>query len=472
MAIKTSEERLGREKISRLLISFSIPAIAAVLTQGIYNLVARLFVGREVGALALAGVQVSFPLMLIQFGLFALICGGATALISIRLGEQRKDAADKIFGNGFVMALLIGLVMPLAALPNLDHILDIFATSENVAPYAAEYLGTILLGSPIMALGTYFTFVTRGEGNPQRSMQISLISALSNILMTFLFIMVFKTGVMGAALASILASTLGTLWGLQYFFISKRKVLTLKLKNLLLSPIIMRSILALGFSSCIGTFATGIQSGILIRQIQLHGGDMGAAAIGIMFGIISIAIMPNFGLADAVQPIVGYNYGAGKLQRVRQTLQLGLAAGFIYALCASIILWILAGPLTAAFVPDDPQLQISAAHGLRLSSWGLALASIQILVPRYLQAIGKALEATLLGLSRQILFFIPLVFVLPYFFGLNGAWLTISCADFGAGIVCGLRVLTVLRKRNRSDAKKQLEQSKIPPPPEQHRHHH
>lgn len=466
MTIQTSEERLGREKISRLLISFSIPAIAAVLTQGIYNLVARLFVGRAVDSLALAGIQVAFPLMLIQFGLFALICGGATALISIRLGEQRKDAADRIFGNGLVMVILIGLVMPLTALPNLYQILAIFATSENVAPYAAEYLGLILLGSPIMAVSTYFTFVTRGEGNPQRSMQISLISALSNILMTFLFIMVFKMGVMGAALSTILASSLGTLWGLHYFFLSKRKVLTLKLKNLLLSPVIIRSILALGFSSCIGTFATGIQSGILIRQVQLHGSDMGAAAMGIMFGIISIAIMPLFGLADAIQPIVGYNYGAGKLQRVRQTLQQGLTVGFIFGLCASMILWILARPLTAVFVPEEPQLQTLAAHGLRMASWALALASIQILVPRYLQAIGKALEATLLGLSRQILFFIPLIFILPYFLGLNGAWLTIACADFGAGIVCGLRVMLVLRKRIRREPIQPAEAT-LPPPPEQ-----
>lgn len=467
MATKNTEERLGFEKISRLLISFSVPAIAAVLTHGIYNLVARLFVGREVGAFALAGVQVSFPLMLIQFGLFALICGGSTALISIRLGEHRKDAADRIFGNGLVMALLMGLVMPLAALPNLNRILDLFATSANVAPYAAEYLSTILLGSPIMALSTYFTFTSRGEGNPQRSMQISLTSALSNILMTYLFLVVFDMGIKGAALASILASTFGALWGAQYFFLSARKTLTLKLKNLILSPIIVRSIITLGFSSCIATFATGLQSGILIRQIQLHGSDMGAASVGIMFGIISIAIMPNFGLADAVQPIVGYNYGAGKLQRVRQTLRLGLLVGFVYAVCATILLWALSGPMTAVFVPDDPELQKMAAHALRLSSWALAFASVQILVPRYLQAIGKALEATLLGLSRQILFFIPLVFILPYFLGLNGAWLTISIADFGSGIVCGIRVLTVTRKRSRADAAKQ---KNIPPPPEQHHH--
>lgn len=467
MSKKNPKEHLGTEKISKLLIVFSIPAIAAVLTHGIYNLAARLFVGREVGALALAGVQVSFPLMLIQFGLFALICGGSTALISIRLGEQHIDAANRIFGNGLILALLIGLIMPLAVIPNLNFILDLFATSANVAPYAIEYLELILLGSPIMALSTYFTFVSRGEGNPQRSMQISLISALSNIFMTYLFLAVFDMGIKGAALAPILASTFGALWGAQYFFLSKVKMLSLKLRNLILAPVIVRSIVTLGFSSCIATFATGLQSGILIRQIQIHGGDMGATSIGIMFGILSIAIMPNFGLADAIQPIVGYNYGAGKLQRVRKALRLGLAAGFIYALCASILLWVLAEPMTAAFVPDSPELQAMSANALRLSSFALAFASIQILVPRYLQAIGKALEATLLGLTRQILFFIPLVFILPWLFGLNGAWLTISIADLGSGIVCGLRVLTVTRKRAIADAARQQIET-MPPPPEQH----
>lgn len=443
-----NEKRLGHEKISRLLISFSIPAIAAVLTQGIYNLVARLFVGREIGALALAGVQVSFPIMLIQFGLFVLICGGATALVSIRLGENRKEDADRIFANGLTMIILMGLLVPMLALPNIDRILDIFATSDNVAPYARDYLQIILAGTPIMAVNTYFSFLARGEGNPKRSMQISLISALSNILMTFLFIVVFDMGVKGAGLATVFASVLGLTWGVQYF-LGRKRILELHVRNLLPNLLIARSIVALGFSSCIGTFATGIQSGILIRQIQIYGGDLGAASVGIMFGITSIFIMPIFGLSDAVQPIAGYNYGAGQLQRVRQTLTLALTSGVIYGLCCVAILETFAGFFAGMFAPGNMELTGVAAHGIRLASWAIAFAAIQIMVPRYLQAIGKALEATVLGLTRQILFFIPLVFILPYFFGLNGAWLTISIADFGAGIICGIRVFGVIRKRSK-----------------------
>ena len=448
---RNNEERMGREKISRLLLQFSLPAIAAVLTQGVYNLVARLFVGREIGHLALAGVQVAFPLMLIQFGLFVLICGGATALVSIRLGEDRKEDANRIFANGLTMVILMGLVMPVTALPNINWIMDVFATSENIAPYAKEYLQVILAGSPLMAVNTYFSFLARGEGNPKRSMQISLISTLSNIVMTFLFIVVFDMGVKGAALATVLASVLGLLWGVQYFS-GHERVLILHVKNLLPRLIIVRNIVTLGFSSCIGTFATGIQSGILIRQIQLHGGDIGAASVGIMFGVISIFIMPIFGLSDAVQPIVGYNYGAGKLHRVRQTLTTALTAGIVYALCATIIIEVFADFFVGLFAPGDLELQTSAAWGLRLASWAMCFAAVQIMVPRYLQAIGKALEATILGLTRQVLFFIPLVFILPAFLGLTGAWLTISIADFGAGIVCGIRVFGVIKKRSRADA--------------------
>lgn len=453
---RNNEERMGREKISRLLFQFSLPAIAAVLTQGVYNLVARLFVGREIGSLALAGVQVAFPLMLIQFGLFVLICGGATALVSIRLGEDRKDDASRIFANGLTLVILMGLVMPITALPNIDWIMDVFATSENIAPYAKEYLQVILVGSPLMAVNTYFSFLARSEGNPKRSMQISLISTISNIVMTFLFIVVFDMGVKSAAMATVLASVLGLLWGVQYFS-GHERVLVLHIKNLLPRIIIVRNIVTLGFSSCIGTFATGIQSGILIRQIQLHGGDIGAASVGIMFGVVSIFIMPIFGLSDAVQPIVGYNYGAGKLQRVRQTLTIALTVGIIYGLCATAVIELFAGAFAGLFAPGDPELQASAAWAMRVASWAMAFASVQIMVPRYLQAIGKALEATLLGLTRQILFFIPLVFILPYFFGLTGAWLTISIADFGSGIVCGARVFRVIRKRSKADATKQID---------------
>lgn len=317
--------QMGESKIPRLLLKFSLPAIVGLLVNALYNIVDSIFVGRGVGALGLAGVTVNFPVITTFIACVMLIGMGATSLISIRLGQGKEEEAENIIGNALILLLVLGFLVTVFGLIFVEPIVTFFGASQELLPYAAGYLQIILLGSIPMAIGTGMNNFIRAEGNPRTAMNTMLIGTVTNIVLDYVFIFIFKWGIKGAALATIISYCVTSTWVL-YYFLSGKSMLKIHRVNLRLKKILVQSILVIGFPTFILQVASSIQHLILNRSLAYYGGDLALAAIGIIMSVTTFLVMPAMGIAQGAQPIIGYNYGAKNFDRVKSTLKLEIVA--------------------------------------------------------------------------------------------------------------------------------------------------
>ncbi|HHY10949.1 MAG TPA: MATE family efflux transporter, partial [Firmicutes bacterium] len=313
-------ERLGQEKILPLLLSFSIPAIVGMLVQALYNVVDRIFVGNGVGPLGLAGLTVVFPVMLVQMALAMLIGLGATALISIRMGEGRKKEAEAIMSNAFGMLVLISLLFTFLGITFLDPLIRLLGASEAVLPYSRDYLSIILYGSVFQALGFGLNHMIRAQGSPKIAMATMLIGAITNTILDPVFIFLFGWGIKGAAFATILSQALSAAWVISYFLRGKSH-LRLNLKRVhKIEPAVVLQIVSIGFAPFAMQLAASVLNLILNKSLAHYGGDLAISAMGIVFSVNTLFMMPIFGINQGSQPIIGFNFGAKKYERVKETL--------------------------------------------------------------------------------------------------------------------------------------------------------
>lgn len=310
-------------KISSLLLKFSLPAIIGMLVNAMYNIVDSAFVGRGVGDLALAGITVSLPIMTTFMACVMLIGMGATSLISIRLGEKKGKEAEEIIGNALVLFVIIGLILTILGLIFLEPILALFGASPDVMPYSIDYMRVILLGSVFMAIGLGMNNFIRAEGNPKIAMNTMLIGAITNIILDYIFIFIFNWGIKGAAFATIISYTVTSTWVL-YHFLAGNSKLKIRRENLRLKKVIVKEILLVGFPTFAMQITGSIQHLILNRSLAHHGGDIALATVGIIMSISTLLVMPAMGISQGAQPIIGYNYGAKKFGRVKDTLKLSI----------------------------------------------------------------------------------------------------------------------------------------------------
>lgn len=448
-------EQIETETIPKLLLRFSLPAIVGLLVNALYNIVDSIFVGRGVGKMGLAAVTVSFPIVTTFIAFIMLIGMGGTALISIRLGEKNEDEAEKIIANALVLFLIIGLSLTIFGLIFIDPILTLFGASSDLLPLARDYLRIILIGSTFLAVGTGMNNFIRGEGNPKTAMNTMVIGTITNIILDYVFIFIFNWGIKGAALATIISYGVTSTWVL-YYFLSGSSVLKIHIKNLRLSRPIIRSILIMGFPTFILQVSGSIQQLILNRNLAFYGGDTALAVIGIIMSITTFLVMPAMGISQGAQPIIGYNHGAKNLGRVKSTLKLSiLAATFIVTLGYMVSrLW--PAQLIGLF-NKDPQLIEQGIHAMRIFFKFIPLVGLQMISSSYFQAVGKPNQATLLGLSRQVLIFIPLLLILPRYWGLEGVWWSAPFSDLGAFILTGLWLWHEIKQLGKVEAREKLQ---------------
>ena len=311
-------ERLGTERVLPLLVRFSIPAIVGMLVQALYNVVDRIFVGNGVGPLGLAGLSVVFPIMLVQMAFVMLVGLGSTALISIRLGEGRREEAEKIMSNALGLLIIIALVGTTAGILFLDPVLRLLGASEAVLPYARDYLSIILYGAIFQAVSFGLNHMIRAQGSPKIAMATMLIGAITNTILDPIFIFGFGWGVKGAAIATIISQAVSAVWVLSYFLRGKsqlrlnlRGIYRIELSNVL-------QIASIGFAPFAMQLASSVQNLILNQSLLRYGGDLAISAMSIVFSINTLVLMPIFGINQGAQPILGYNYGAKQYQRVRR----------------------------------------------------------------------------------------------------------------------------------------------------------
>lgn len=444
---KTNEMEF--KSIPKLLFKFSLPAIIGLVVNALYNIIDSIFVGRGVGKEGLAGVTVCLPIVTIFMAFIMLIGMGATSLISIRLGEKKEKEAEKIVANALIMFLIIGITLTVFGLIFLEPILVFFGASPDILPYAKDYLRIILLGSTFLAIGTGMNNFIRAEGNPRMAMITMLIGTFINIILNYLFIFPFNWGIKGAALATIISYSVTSTWVLFYFLTGRSKV-KIKKENLKLQKTIVKSIAIIGFPSFILQIGGSIQQTIFNKSLVKYGGDLSLAAIGIIMSIITLLIMPAMGINQGAQPIIGYNYGAKKYKRVKDTLKLSLISATVIISLGFIVSKVWPRQLISIF-NENPDLINLGMHAMRINFMFIPLVGVQMISSGYFQAVGKPKQATILGLSRQVFIFIPALLILPRIWGLEGVWWSAPVSDVGAFIITGIWLWFEIKNLNRTN---------------------
>lgn len=419
---------MGSKSIGRLLWSFSLPAIIGMLVNALYNVVDRIFVGRGVGSIAIAATTVAFPIMIILFAVSMLIGIGATALVSIRLGQQKKDEAEEIIGNALLLLILLPLILSIFYLFFSDPILVLFGASPDVLPYAHDFTRIIMLGSVFGSISFGVNNFIRAEGNPKIAMYTQLLGALINIVLNYFFIFHLGLGIKGSALATVCSQFFTALWVMGYFY-TGRSQLKIRLKNLRPKLPIIISTVSIGFAPFAMQVSQSIQQTILNKTVFFYSGDIALSAVGIMFSIATLLFMPIVGLSQGAQPLIGYNYGAQKYDRVRETLKKAVLAGTCIAVVGFVIVYLFPYQIVGLFSEGDVALTELTTHAMKTFLVMMPFIAFQILCSNYFQAVGKPIQSTILSLSRQVLLFIPLLLILPRFWGIEGVWRTAPIAD-------------------------------------------
>ncbi len=435
----------GNKSIGKLLWQFSWPAIVGMLVNALYNIVDRIFVGRGVGTLAIAATTVAFPIMLLLMALGMLVGIGATALISIRLGEQKKDEAEKIVGNALTLLIMLPLLFMVFYFSFSEQLLVFFGANQEVLPNALDFTNIIVAGSVFGAIGFGMNNFIRAEGNPRIAMLTQILGAVINGVLNYIFIFHLGLGIAGSALATVSGQFITSLWVLGYFLLG-HSTLKLRLKNLKPDFPIYLAILSIGFAPFAMQLANSVQNMLLNKSVMLYGGDLALSAIGVIMSISTLFFMPIIGVSQGAQPIIGFNYGAGQFERVKATLKKAIIASTCIAVVGYLVIHFWPEQIIGLFSDNDKALTELATHVILVFFTMFPLIGFQIICSSYFQAVGKPLQSSVLSLSRQVLLYIPLLLVLPHFWGIEGVWRAAPIADI-LSVLITATLITLEMKR-------------------------
>lgn len=430
-----SQELLGKEKIWKLLIKYSIPAIIGMLVTSLYNTVDRVFIGSMpgVGSLAIAGLGVTMPVFTLILAFGMLIAMGATTNLSIKLGEGKKEEAEKILGNALILSIIVSIGILVVGLMFIDEILMAFGASTDTLYYAKEYMSVILSGTVFSLVGFTLNNAIRADGNPKMAAKTMIVGCVLNLILDPIFIFVFDLGIRGAATATVICQIITAIWVLHYFTKGKSN-LKLRVKNFKLEKNIVKIIVVLGASAFAFELSMSLVQVLSNNALKFYGGDL---AVGAMTAVTSISLMfmmPIFGINQGAQSIIGYNYGAKKYDRSKQALVLSIVVATTILVIGFVIIQIFPRFFVGIFNKDKELMDIGV-QGIRIYLSTLPIIGISIVGPVYFQSIGKAKYSMFLTLLRQFILLSPLIIILPKFFGLAGVWLAQPVADIISAVV-------------------------------------
>jgi len=448
---------LGEEKISKLLLKFSIPAVVGMIVNALYNVVDRIYIGNipDIGGVALTGVGLTMPIMTIILAFGMLIGIGTSARISLKLGQGKKDEAQKHIGNAFLLLIIISTVITIIGLSFLNPILNIFAASPETEGYAREYMQIIFAGTIFSMLSFGLNHSIRSDGSPKIAMHSMLIGAIINIVLDPIFIFVFDMGVRGAAIATVISQIASTIWVVYYFTLGKSNI-KIKKENFKLEKVVIISIFSIGMSPFSMQVAQSVVQVLANNALKEHGGDLAIGAMTIINSIAMLFMMPIFGLNQGSQPLIGYNFGAKKYDRVKQTVKYA-------AIVATIIVtvgWAFVQAVPELFIKvfnSEPELIDIGKNGLRIFLFMLPLIGFQVISSNYFQSIGKAKVSMFLSLLRQVILLIPCMIILPKFFGLTGVWLSGPVSDVIASVITAILFYKSVKKLGKEESMAQAE---------------
>ncbi|MGQ1947154.1 MATE family efflux transporter [Geofilum sp. OHC36d9] len=446
MIEKATPTDLGTKNVWKLLLQYAIPSVIAMTASSLYNITDSIFIGQGVGAIAISGLAITFPLMNLGAAFGAMIGVGASTLMSLRLGQKDYESANSILGNVFVLNLILGIVYTVVILSFMDPILYFFGASNDSLPYAHDYMVVVSLGNIVTHMYLGLNALLRATGKPLVSMYTTISSVIINIILTPLFIYVFEWGIKGAALATVIAQTSMLVWQIKIFS-NKSEFIHLHKETFRLKWKIVKDSLSIGLSPFLMNATASVIVIVINQSLSRHGGDLAIGAYGIINRMAILFPMIVLGLNQGMQPIVGYNYGARNHDRVKEVLKytLMLATGIM---TLGFLMGVFFPEAVASLFTKDAELIKAASSGLKIVLTFFPLLGIQMVTANYFQSIGKADKAIFLSLTRQVLFLLPLLLFLPSIYGVLGVWYSLRTADVLSSIVASAFLIRQYQKSN------------------------
>ena len=435
---------LGSAPIGKLLLQYSIPAIIGMTLTSLYNIIDSIFIGHGVGALAISGLAITFPLMNLLVAFCTLVGVGGATISSIRLGQKDIRGAENILGNVTILCIINAVFYGGITLIFLDEILYFFGASDSTLPYARDFMQVILLGSPISYVMIGLNNIMRATGYPKKAMLSSMLTVGCNVILAPICIFVLEWGIRGAALSTVLSQFVGMIWVLYHFY-NKKSYIRFKRPSFKLRKKIILNIFGVGMSPFVMNVCACCIVIFINNRLLTYGGDLSIGAFGILNRIQMLFVMIVMGITMGMQPISGYNYGAQHYDRVKRSLRLGIIAGCSGTTVGFLVSELFPSVFVGMFTTNH-ELTEQATLALRIGVLAFPVIGAQIIITQFFQSIGKVRISILLSLSRQLVFLLPGLALLPPHFGVEGVWFSMPLSDTLAFIMAVVMLIYHFRK--------------------------
>ena len=460
---KTNQFNVLAEKpVGSLLMQYAIPAIVAMAASSVYNIIDGIFIGQGVGAEAIMGLALTGPLMSLTAAFGAMVGVGAATLMSVKLGQKDYGTAQKILGNVVIMNLTLGIVLGLLLLVFINPILRFFGASDVTLPYARNFMSIILVGNVVTHMYLGLNALLRSTNRPQKAMCATIGTVVLNCILAPIFIFVLGWGIRGAATATIMAQMIMLMWQLRLFS-NKDELIHLNRSIIKLDVKIVKESLLVGLPQFLINLCACLVAAMMTRSLTTYGGDMAVGAFGICNRFILFIVMVVIGLNQGMQPIAGYNFGARRYDRVLGVLNKALIFGSVITLMGFVIGVFFPTPFVSVFAKDSPQLIKLSAHALSCMVMMFPIVGIQIVSTAFFQSIGYAPKSIFLSLTRQLIFLVPAIFILPHLYAdpLEGLWHAAPVAD-GLASVLAITLLVLQVKKFKKQMQAPVENMHTP----------
>lgn len=460
---KTNQFNVLAEKpVGSLLMQYAIPAIVAMAASSVYNIIDGIFIGQGVGAEAIMGLALTGPLMSLTAAFGAMVGVGAATLMSVKLGQKDYGTAQKILGNVVIMNLTLGIVLGLLLLVFINPILRFFGASDVTLPYARNFMSIILVGNVVTHMYLGLNALLRSTNRPQKAMCATIGTVVLNCILAPIFIFVLGWGIRGAATATIMAQMIMLTWQLRLFS-NKDELIHLNRSIIKLDVKIVKESLLVGLPQFLINLCACLVAAMMTRSLTTYGGDMAVGAFGICNRFILFIVMVVIGLNQGIQPIAGYNFGARRYDRVLGVLNKALIFGSVITLTGFVIGVFFPTPFVSVFAKDSPQLIKLSAHALSCMVMMFPIVGIQIVSTAFFQSIGYAPKSIFLSLTRQLIFLVPAIFILPHLYAdpLEGLWHAAPVAD-GLASVLAITLLVLQVKKFKKQMQAPVENMHTP----------
>ena len=438
---------LGTKPVGPLLMQYALPAIIAMTASSLYNIIDRVVIGQVVGPMAISGLAITFPFMNLSGAFGAAVGVGVSTAISVKLGQHDYHTAVNLLGNTVTLNLIVGFALAVICLWLLDPILYFFGASEQTIPYARDFMQVIMAGTMITHMYFGMNAALRAAGKPRQAMYATIFTVVMNIILVLVFIMWLGWGIRGAALATIISQATAMIYQLK-LFTNKKEILHFKRGIYRLKSTLVKNIVGIGISPFLMNACACIIVIFMNNQFVKYGGDLTVGSYGIANAIGTMFVMFIMGVNQGMQPIAGYNYGSQQIDRLMEVLKLSIIA----ATCIMTVGWLIAMFLPyycARMFTTDATLIAMSIHAIRINMLLFPIIGFQMVVTNFFQCIGKVQISIFLSLSRQLLFLLPLLAILPLFLGVDGVWYSLPASDLTAAIVAAIIMQVYMKKFKR-----------------------